>query len=78
MDGITAANHIRDLLPEERVPFIAALTANAINSERDAYLEAGMDGYLSKPIDIAALGETLNEALELRLARRAAISAREN
>lgn len=78
MDGITAANNIRDLLPEERVPFIAALTANAINSERDAYLEAGMDGYLSKPIDIAALSETLNEALELRLARRAAISSSEN
>jgi len=62
MDGITAANRIRQALTDDSVPFIVALTANAINSERDSYLEAGMDGYLSKPIDIDALTQTLEAA----------------
>ncbi len=69
MDGITAANHIRDSLPASRVPFICALTANAINSERETYLQSGMDGYLSKPIDVDALSRTLAEAQSLRQAR---------
>jgi len=69
MDGITAANRIRELLSAEDVPFIAALTANAISSEREAYLRAGMDGYLSKPIDIEALSETLEAASALRHGR---------
>lgn len=69
MDGITAANRIREVLPEDRVPFIAALTANAMTSERETYLKAGMDGYLSKPINVDALTETLAAALALRHTR---------
>ena len=72
MDGITAANRIRQVLTEDVVPFIVALTANAISSERDSYLKAGMDGYLSKPIDIEALTETLEAAWALRHGRASA------
>jgi CheY-like chemotaxis protein len=62
MDGIAATTRIRELLPAERMPYIVALTANAMSAERDNYLQSGMDGYLSKPIDIAALTETIQAA----------------
>lgn len=55
MDGVEAARKIR---AEERggrhIPIIA-LTANAMKGDRDTYLAAGMDEYVSKPIDAADL-----------------------
>ncbi len=73
MDGIAATNHIRSLLPEDRVPYIVALTANAMNSERENYLRSGMDDYLSKPIDVEALTQSLVAAKKLRDSRAAAL-----
>lgn len=51
MDGITAMKNIRSATdgPCAGVPIIV-LTANAIEGSREKYLEAGFDGYLSKPI----------------------------
>lgn len=72
MDGITATAHIREQLPADQVPYIVALTANAMSSERESYLQSGMDDYLSKPIDVAALTESINAAHELKTQRSAA------
>lgn len=72
MDGIAATNHIRSLIPDDRVPYIVALTANAMNSERENYLKSGMDDYLSKPINVEALTESLVAARKLRDSRTAA------
>jgi PAS domain S-box-containing protein len=55
MDGIAAAQAIRRLPGEVRRIPIVALTANAMAGQRDEYLESGMDGYVSKPIDMAEL-----------------------
>ncbi len=66
MDGITASGLIREKLPADRHPYIVALTANAMASERETYLGAGMDGYLSKPLDVEALIETLETASSSR------------
>jgi CheY-like chemotaxis protein len=74
MDGIAATNHIRELIPQDRVPYIVALTANAMNSERENYLSSGMDDYLSKPIDVDALAKSIGSAKRLR-ERRAAAAA---
>ncbi len=51
MDGITATEKIRSLPdPVARVPIIA-MTANAMQGDREKYLEAGMNDYVAKPID---------------------------
>lgn len=72
MDGIAATGKIRSILPVDRVPFIVALTANAMNSEREIYLKSGMDDYLSKPIDLDALSNSIGAAKRLRDKRAAA------
>jgi signal transduction histidine kinase/DNA-binding response OmpR family regulator len=66
MDGITATGQIRDELPKTDMPYIVALTANAMASERESYLRSGMDDYLSKPIDVEALDASLRKAAKFR------------
>ena len=51
MDGLTATRHIRNMPELSDIP-IVALTANAMDSDRDRSLEAGCDGYIKKPIDV--------------------------
>jgi CheY-like chemotaxis protein/anti-sigma regulatory factor (Ser/Thr protein kinase) len=62
MDGYDAARAIRELKSKKlsRVPIIA-MTANAFEEDRQRALESGMDGYISKPIDIPKLLEMLEE-----------------
>jgi signal transduction histidine kinase/DNA-binding response OmpR family regulator len=60
MDGLEAAAAIRqeERRTGERVP-IVAMTAHAMSGDRERILAAGMDDYLSKPIDIKCLMETI-------------------
>ena len=55
MDGDEATRRIRENFPPERQPHIVAMTAHALEGDREKYLERGMDDYVSKPINIDAL-----------------------
>jgi PAS domain S-box-containing protein len=63
MDGITATEKIRELsFPKNQVP-ILALTANAMMEDKERCLNAGMNGFISKPIKLARLIEELDGIL---------------
>jgi CheY-like chemotaxis protein len=60
MDGLAATLEIRRDPRRAGLPVIA-LTAHALNQERERCLEAGMNDYLSKPVSLKVLEKTLNE-----------------
>jgi two-component system cell cycle response regulator DivK len=51
IDGLTATAILRDDPTLNRVP-IVALTANAMQGDKEKTLDAGCDGYIRKPIDV--------------------------
>lgn len=62
IDGVNATLKIRELGPGLDQPYIIAMTANAMECDRERYLEAGMDGYISKPLRINELISGLETA----------------
>ena len=71
MDGLEATRKIRQYEQAQnsegavraRVP-IVAMTASDDDQERSASKNAGMDGFISKPIDIKSIGSTLQQIIE--------------
>lgn len=63
MSGPEATRLIRKMDGEKGSIPIIALTADAMEDHRASYLEAGMDRVANKPIDMAALAVTINEAV---------------
>ncbi|HEX2090006.1 MAG TPA: PAS domain S-box protein [Actinomycetota bacterium] len=62
MDGMEATRRIHQRWPAERRPYIIAVTANAMEGDREACLAAGMDDYLSKPIREEELSAALTRS----------------
>ncbi len=69
MDGFQVADGIREIERElglgSRVP-IVAVTAEVISGERERWLEAGMDGFISKPVRTRQVEETVKSLLSDR------------
>lgn len=66
MDGITATTSIRNEEKHQELPAtpIVAVTANAMDGDRELYLSQGMDDYLSKPFSRHSLHQMLNHWLK--------------
>ncbi len=65
MDGYEATRRIRSLGDKAKAEIpIYAMTANAFEEDRQKALDAGLNGHIVKPIDIANLMEVLKEALK--------------
>ena len=65
MDGIEATRRIRDpesAVLQHQIPIIA-MTANALQGDREQCLQAGMDGYVTKPVSPKALAEAIERWL---------------
>ena len=60
MDGMTATRKIREWETSGHIP-IVALTANAMTGDRELCEAAGMDGYLTKPIEVERLRSVLTK-----------------
>ncbi len=66
MTGSEATKKIREFEKENNLKpiFIVAVTANALSGDKEKFLEAGMDEYLSKPLDIFKLKDILRKLNE--------------
>jgi PAS domain S-box-containing protein len=62
LDGLEATRQIVELIAGDRRPWIVAMTANALAGDRERCLEAGMNGYISKPIRVEELVAAVLEA----------------
>ncbi len=70
MDGFETTRFIRQLQsPEERIPIIA-MTAHAMKGDRELCIEAGMDDYISKPIQMQTLLDIIEKHLVIKTDRK--------
>ena len=68
MNGIEATKEILSIEKELNLPHtpIIALTANALKGDRERFLKAGMDEYMTKPVNKKKLGEILRRFLNVK------------
>jgi len=66
MNGMEATKVILDIEKEQNLQHtpIVALTGNALEGDRDKFIDAGMDEFISKPIDRQNLTEVLHSFLK--------------
>ena len=62
MDGVEATKIIRHDFQPEQQPHIIALTANALEGDKERFLSVGMDDYISKPVRVQELVEAIKRS----------------
>jgi len=62
MDGLSVVREMKSDTRTQNVP-ILALTAHAMRGDKDRFLEAGCDGYISKPIDVKTFISSIEQYL---------------
>ena len=63
IDGVVALGRLRSDERTATIP-VVALTAQAMHGDRERFIEAGFDGYLSKPVDVMELIQTVRTHCE--------------
>jgi CheY-like chemotaxis protein len=63
MDGLSVVRRMKSNDRTSRIP-ILALTAHAMRGDKDRFLEAGCDGYISKPIDVKTFISSIEQYLK--------------
>jgi len=67
MDGLSVVREMKSDQRTNRIP-ILALTAHAMRGDKDRFLEAGCDGYISKPIDVKTFLTSIEQYIDVRRA----------
>ena len=62
MDGYEAIKKMKSDAAMNSIP-VVAITAQAMTGDREKCLEAGADGYISKPVDVTKLVKLLNQLM---------------
>ena len=62
MDGLSVVRALKAHESTAKIP-VLALTAHAMRGDRDRFLEAGCDGYISKPIDVKTFLSSIEKYL---------------
>ncbi len=62
MDGLEATQRLRDISTLAHIK-VVAVTANAMTGDRERFLAAGCDGYISKPIDVDTFVDEISQFL---------------
>ncbi len=75
MDGSEAAQLLRHRFPEDQQPAIVAVTADAMQGDRERCLQSGMDHYISKPLRIEDLIHVLSQCHALAAPKEASACA---
>jgi two-component system, cell cycle response regulator DivK len=65
IDGVEALGRLRADERTASIP-VLALTAQAMDGDRERFLAAGFDGYISKPVNIVELVDTMRQHFERR------------
>ena len=60
IDGIEALARLRTDARTASIP-VVALTAQAMHGDRERFLDAGFDAYISKPVDVVEFAKTVKE-----------------
>ncbi|MBW4580152.1 MAG: response regulator [Tildeniella nuda ZEHNDER 1965/U140] len=66
MDGLEAARCICQQWQPQARPYLIAMTANAMQGDREICLAAGMDNYISKPVHMEGLAQVLSRCQPLK------------
>ncbi len=76
MDGITATQHIKNLI-QDRIPPVIAMTAYSMREDKEKFIGSGMDDYVSKPIRAEILLAKIKEWIEKQHPELGEITSRE-